>query len=128
MNTIEEYAALQLAQFSIGGYLMYTTYERPFRALLSSIAPLYPETADLLDIMAIHFGEMPAYQAAEVILCLQARVEMQGIEAASVLTEDDLDSFPYFETMHGNVAALELMVDVLETYAAECQMLGVHSP
>jgi hypothetical protein len=99
------------------------TFERPFRGLLSSIAPLYPHTASLLESVQAQFGWQAAFHASEVILCLQARVDTWGIEAAGVLTDEDYESLPFFETMQDNLLALERMVDVLECYASECHLL-----
>jgi hypothetical protein len=98
-------------------------FERPFRGLLSSIAQYHPQTARLLESVQAEFGTLAAFQASEVIVRLQARVDTWGIEAASVLTEDDLETLPYFETMHDNLPALERLVDVLECYASECELL-----
>ena len=109
--------------FDTGAGILNETYERPFRGLLRSIEAIYPQTASLLESMAAQFGALAAYRAAEVVRCLQARVDSWGIEAAGVLTEDDVARFPYFEIMQDNLSALELLIDVLECHAEECQLL-----
>jgi len=109
--------------FDTGAGILNETYERPFRGLLSSIEAIYPRTAWLLESMAAQFGALAAFRAAEVVRCLQARVDSWGIEAAGVLTEDDVARFPYFEIMQDNLSALELLIDVLECHAEECQLL-----
>ena len=105
---------------------MTETYERPFRGLLSSIFQTHPQTARLLEALAKEFGGLAAFHAAEVILHQQAQVNMWGVEAAGVLTGDDFDALPFFELMSDNLPALERMVDVLECYAEECQMLSMN--
>ncbi len=106
-----------------GGRILNETYARPFRGLLSSIAQIYPQTASLLEALEAQFGGLAAFHATEVILTLQARVDTWGSDAASVLTEDDLEALPYFDIMADNLSALELLVDILECHAAECQQL-----
>jgi len=101
--------------------------ERPFRGLLSRIAQYHPQTARLLEAVQEEFGSRAAFHASEVILRLQTRVDRQGFEAASVLTEDDLETLPYFEIMQDNLDALERLVDVLECYASECEMLDAQA-
>ena len=101
--------------------------ERPFRGLLSRIAQYHPQTACLLEALQEEFGTRAAFHASEVIFRLQTRVDSQGFEAASVLTEDDMETLPYFEIMQDNLAALERLVDVLECYAAECEMLDAQA-
>jgi hypothetical protein len=114
---------IHLLLFDTGAGILNETYERPFRGLLSSIEPIYPQTASLLESLEVQFGSLAAFRATEVVRCLQARVETWGIEAAGVLTEDDVATFPYFEIMQDSLPALELLIDVLECYAEECQLL-----
>ena len=114
---------IHILLFDTGAGILNETYERPFRGLLSSIEPIYPQTASLLESLEARFGSLAAFRATEVIRCLQARVDAWGIEAAGVLTEDDVSRFPYFEIMQGNLPALELLIDVLECHAEECQLL-----
>jgi len=99
------------------------TYQPAFHGLLSSIAENHPQTARLLGSMEAQFGALAAFHAADVILMMQARVNAWGVEAAGILTEDDLEMLPYFEMMQGNLPALERMVDVLECYAVECEFI-----
>ena len=100
---------------------MNETDERSVRGLLRSIARTHPQTARELAVVEGRFGARAAFHAAEIVLCLQTRVEIWGIEAASILSEDDLEAFPYFTMMAGNLPALELLIDVLECHAAECR-------
>jgi hypothetical protein len=97
------------------------SYELPLRGLVSSLARTHPQTASELVRVEGQFGAQAAFHAAEVILCLQARVDTFGVEAAGVLSEDDLEALPYFTLMADNLPALERLVDVLECHAAECQ-------
>ena len=106
---------------------MTETYERPFRGLLRSISQNHPQTARLLEVLAAEFGGLAAFHAAEVILRQQAQVNTWGVEAAGILTGDDVETLPYFQLMSDNLAALERIVDVLECYAEECQMLSLNS-
>ena len=100
---------------------MNETYELPLSGLVRSLARTHPQTARSLEMLAAQFGAQAAFHAAEVILCLQARVDTLGVEAAGVLSEDDLETLPYFTLMADNLPALERLVDVLECHAAECQ-------
>ena len=98
-------------------------YDRLYRKVFGSIAQFHPQTATKLHAIKRQFGTHAAYHAASLILALQVRMQVCGIEAVGMLTEDDLEEFTYFKYMAGNTPALELLIDVLECHAAECQSL-----
>lgn len=98
-------------------------YDRLYRRLFGLIAQFHPQTATKLHSIKRQFGTHAAYHAASLILALQARMQVCGVEAVGMLTEDDLDEFTYFKFMAGNTPALELLIDLLECHATECQSL-----
>ena len=100
-------------------------YERMYRKHFGSIAQSHPQTASKLQSVKRQFGTHAAYHAAALIICLEARMEISGMEAVGFLSEEDLEEFTYFRTMRSNIPALELLVEVLECHVLECQSPSV---
>src|SRR5690348_16452453 len=95
-------------------------YERLYRKHFGSIAQSHPQTASNLRSIKRQFGTHAAYHAASLIICLETRMEISGVEAVGFLSEEDLEEFTYFRTMRSNVPALELLVEILECHVLEC--------
>src|SRR5205807_5125624 len=106
---------------------MNSTPERRYRKLFNSIAQSHPRTAVKLQSIEEQFGLQATHYAAALIVCLESRVQVSGVQAAGVLSLDDLDKFSYFGFMKDNLRALELLVDVLECHLEECQASYSHS-
>src|SRR4051812_24824250 len=88
--------------------------ERRYRKLFNSIAQSSPRTTAKLQAIEEQFGRQAMHYATDLIICLEARVKVSGVQAAGFLSLDDLDKFIYFGFMKDNLHALELLVDVLE--------------
>jgi hypothetical protein len=110
-----------LINLNTGDVVMNGIYDRLYRRLFNLIAQFHPQTATQLHGIKRQFGIHAAYHASSIILALQARMRLCGVEAVGMLTEDDLEEFTYFKLMAGNTPALELLIDMLECHAAECQ-------
>jgi hypothetical protein len=94
--------------------------ERRYRYLFDSIARSHPKTALKLQSVEDQFGVQAAHYAAALIVCLEARVQVLGVQAAGVLSLEDVEKFSYFAYIKDNSRALELLVDVLECHLEEC--------
>jgi len=122
LNDLLSFLALETGSLNMNGI-----YERLYRKHLSSIAQSHPRTATKLHSIKKRFGTHAAYHAAAIIICLQARMAVSGIQAAGLLTEEDLEEFIYFKYMSGNLPALEMLVELLECHVLECQSRHIQS-
>jgi len=102
-------------------------YERTYRKLVSLIGQSHPRTAIKLLGIEEQFGPQAAHQAASLIVCLEARVEVAGLQAAGYLSGDDIKNFTYFEYVKDSLRALELLVELLECHVEECQAQATQS-
>ena len=100
---------------------MMNSPEQRYRNLFDSIARSHPKTAVKLQAIEDQFGVKAAHYAAALIICLEARVQIFGVQAAGVLGLEDIDKFSYFAYIKDNLHAMELLVDVLECHLEECQ-------
>jgi hypothetical protein len=106
---------------------MNSTLERRYRKLFDSIAQSHPQTAVKLQSLEEEFGVQAAHHAVALIVCLEVRARFSGVQAAGVLSLEDIEKFSYFEYMKDNLRAVEILVDVLECHLGECQVSYSHS-
>jgi len=107
----------------MGEPIMKGIYGRLYRRHFGSIAQFHPQTAAKLQSIKRQYGTHAGYHAATLILSLEARMEVSGVQATAVLTDTDLEEFTYFKYMRDNLPALELLVELLECHVNECQAL-----
>jgi hypothetical protein len=106
---------------------MNSTLERRYRKLFDSIAQSHPQTAAKLQSLEEEFGVQAAHHAVALIVCLEVRAQVSGVQAAGILSLEDIEKFSYFEYMKDNLRAIEILVDVLECHLGECQASYSHS-
>jgi hypothetical protein len=84
-----------------------------------------PKTAALIEQIRVQTNDQLGFYAAFIIVCLEARVQKEGLRALQNLRLSDLRSYTFFE--HGNINDDEhiLFMNALETYCLDCRQRDV---
>lgn len=98
-----------------------STYQEPYESLLSEIMQYSPETAALIEQIRTQSNDQLGFYAAFIIVCLEARVQKEGLRVIQSLTVSDLRSYTFFELGDTHDDEHRLFMMALETYRLDCR-------